>query len=112
MTMHHFRISYLSLLLLAATVLHLGGVSDEEVLSESLGHEIDHALSCAYQSNFATNSVISSNLVNLVNAAFPTNNLTKTQIAVKLVSAQNSQGRWMLGTNDVTKIIVEILEEL
>ena len=112
MAMKRFKVSIWLPLAILGTVLYLGGVSDEEVISESLGHEIDHAIARAYQSNFATNAVISSNLLSSVRVAFPTNNLTKTQVAIKLVSAQNAQGRWVMGTNDITKIIVQILEEL
>ena len=43
---------------------------------------------------------------------FGTNGLTRTEIALKLVSAQKSDGRWLSGTNDVTSAALEILKSL
>ena len=41
-----------------------------------------------------------------------TNSLTATQKAIRLVSSQRSDGRWFVGTNDVTAVAVEILKNL
>ena len=43
---------------------------------------------------------------------FDTNGLSRTEIAIRLVSAQKADGRWYSGTNDVTSAAVEILESL
>ncbi len=77
-------------------------VSDD-VLEPSVANEVDHALGRAPTN--APPSTIKGDLLG-------TNGLTKTQIALKLVSAQNREGRWVLGTNDVTRLAVKILESL
>ncbi len=77
-------------------------VSDD-VLEPSVANEVDHALGRAPTN--APPLTIKGDLLG-------TNGLTKTQIALKLVSAQNREGRWVLGTNDVTRLAVKILESL
>ena len=75
-------------------------IVNEEVLEPSVRNEVCHALSMA-----PTNSPA---------AAIPqnwTNGLNRSQIAIRLVSAQNREGRWIVGTNDVTSAAVEILKE-
>lgn len=77
-------------------------VSDD-VLEPSVANEVDHALGRAPTN--APPLTIKGDLLG-------TNGLTKTQIALKLVSTQNREGRWVLGTNDVTHLAVKILESL
>ena len=71
---------------------------NEDVLEPSVRNEVRHALSLA-----PTNAP----------AAFApaswTNGQNRTQIAIRLVSAQKADGRWFAGTNDVTSAAVEIL---
>ncbi|MGN0832030.1 MAG: hypothetical protein ACI4RD_00095 [Kiritimatiellia bacterium] len=74
---------------------------NEDVLEPSVRNEVDHALSMA-----PTNAPASRLL------PFPTNGLDRTRIAVRLVSEQQSDGRWTVGTNDVTAAAVELLKSL
>lgn len=89
-----------------ALTLSVQPLADEDCLEPSIQNEVDHALSIA-----PTNAPP-------VDAAFAatdplgTNALSKTAIAIALVSAQGGEGRWMAGTNDVTRLAVEILEGL
>ena len=43
---------------------------------------------------------------------FGTNGLSSTEIAIKLISLQKSDGRWLDGTNDVSAAAVRILRSL
>ncbi len=43
---------------------------------------------------------------------FGTNGLSATEIAIKLVSSQRADGRWLSGTNDVTAAAIQILFSL
>lgn len=43
---------------------------------------------------------------------FGTNGLSATEIAIKLVSSQRADGRWLSGTNDVTAAAIRILLSL
>ena len=73
---------------------------NEDVLEPSVRNEVRHALSLA-----PTNAPA---------AALPaswTNGQNRTQVAIRLVSAQKADGRWLVGTNDVTSAAVEILKE-
>ena len=45
-------------------------------------------------------------------ASYVTNNLSATEIAVRLVSTQKADGRWYSGTNDVTFAARAILARL
>ena len=73
---------------------------NEDVLEPSVRNEVRHALSLA-----PTNALASATL------PVPTNGLNRTQIAIRLVSAQRADGRWLVGTNDVTSAAVELLKE-
>ena len=77
-------------LLLALTITAQPLVSPD-VLEPSVQNEVDHALARA-----PTNAV-------------PAN---ATELAVALVSAQQADGRWLVGTNDVTQVAVAILNWL
>ena len=73
---------------------------NEDVLEPSVRNEVRHALSLA-----PTNAPAA--------AILPawTNGQSRTQIAIRLVSAQRADGRWLVGTNDVTSAAVELLKE-
>ena len=74
---------------------------NEDVLEPSVCNEVRHALSLA-----PTNAPASTVL------PVSTNGLNRTQIAIRLVSAQRADGRWLVGTNDVTSVAVELLKEI
>ena len=74
---------------------------NEDVLEPSVRNEACHALSRA-----PTNAPAA-----LAPAAW-TNGQNRTQVALRLVSAQRADGRWLSGTNDVTAAAVEILMEV
>ena len=74
---------------------------NEDVLEPSVRNEVRHALSIA-----PTNAPAATAL------PIPTNGLNRTQIAIGLVSAQKGDGRWCVGTNDVTSTAIELLKEL
>ena len=74
---------------------------NEDVLEPSVRNEVRHALSLAP--------------TNAPPATVPpvwTNGQNRTQIAIRLVSAQRADGRWLVGTNDVTSVAVKTLKEL
>ena len=74
---------------------------NEDVLEPSVRNEAHHALSIA-----PTNAPPA--------AEIPlawTNGQDRTQVVIRLVSAQKADGRWLAGTNDVTSAAVEILKE-
>ena len=81
---------------------------DEDVLEPSIQNEVEHALSRAYS---ATNAPAAT--------PAPTNYppfkvqdaaLSRTDLAIRLVSGQKADGRWYDGTNDVTAAVIAILE--
>ena len=43
---------------------------------------------------------------------YETNGLNATEAAIRLVSTQRPDGRWLVGTNDVTAAAVQILNRL
>ena len=73
---------------------------NEDVLEPSVRNEVRHALSLA-----PTNAPAATVL-----PAW-TNGQNRTQVAIRLVSAQRADGRWLVGTNDVTSAAVETLKE-
>ena len=87
--------------LVFATVLTAQPLVNEDVLEPSVRNEVQHALSIA-----PTNAPMAMVL------PIPTNGLNRTQIAIGLVSAQKGDGRWFVGTNDVTSVAIELLKEL
>ena len=109
-----------------ALTIPLQPLVSENVLEPSVRNEVDHALSRAPRSGRVyvvdtTDSTVS--VATTTNKAekilyhptgdvFGTNGLSATDIAIKLVSSQKSDGSWKCGTNDVTSLAVEILESL
>ena len=74
---------------------------NEDVLEPSVRNEVRHALSLA-----PTNAPVAT-----VPPAW-TNGQNRTQVAIRLVSAQRADGHWLVGTNDVTSAAVELLKEV
>lgn len=125
-------------LLLVAVSLALPAVVSEDVLEPSVQNEVDHAISRApVEAWTAATNAVPTTLVQppacpwcgsrpLRPAADPlrpvpllpnpdwfgTNGLSSTAIALKLVSAQGADGRWHVGTNDVTVTALRILQSL
>ncbi len=109
-----------------ALTIPLQPLVSENVLEPSVRNEVDHALSRAPRSE-RVNVVVTTNstafavtttnksgkiLYHPTGDVFGTNGLSVTDIAIKLVSSQKSDGRWTLGTNDVTSLAVDILKSL
>ena len=84
-----------------AAVITAQPLVNEDVLEPSVRNEVRHALSIA-----PTNAPAATAL------PVATNGLNRTQIAIGLVSAQKGDGRWLVGTNDVTSAAIELLKEL
>ena len=83
-----------------AAVITAQPLVNEDVLEPSVRNEVCHALSIA-----PTNAPPATRL------PVPTNGLNRTQLAIRLVSAQKADGRWFVGTNDVTSAAVSLLKE-
>ena len=76
-------------------------LANADVLEPSVQNEVDRALSVA-PADPPPAAVL----------PFATNGLSRTDIAIRLVSGQRADGRWFVGTNDVTAAAVEILRGL
>ena len=87
-------------LFLAATITAQPLVN-EDVLEPSVRNEVRHALSLAPR-NAPVATVLPA----------WTNGQNRTQVAIRLVSAQKADGRWLVDTNDVTSAAVELLKEV
>lgn len=75
---------------------------NEDVLEPSVMNEVEHAL-----------SVAPTNATPVTVAWDPgTNGLSRTALALRLVSSQRADGRWFDGTNDVTAVARRLLESL
>lgn len=81
-------------------------VNNEAVLEPSVLNEVEHAISRAPGECSALVEKSDCRL------PFATNGLGKTRLAIALVSAQRSDGRWVSGTNDFTAAALRILKEL
>ena len=78
-----------------------------DVLEPSVENEVDHALACAPTSRVERLSVPAEEFLRL----YETNGLSATARAIELVSKQRRDGRWFIGTNDVTAAAVLLLKE-
>ena len=108
-------------------------IVSEDVPEPSVRNEVDHALSlaaAAMSTNAIAAAASTTNPIAIAVAAhtnsfafaaptnavpvdiFGTNGLSATAIAIKLVSSQRADGRWLSGTNDVTDVAVQILLSL
>ncbi len=100
-------------LLLAAAFITAQPLVDEDVLEPSIQNEVDHALSLVPANTISlADAPEEFRLYCATNDFFGTNSLSATAIAIKLVSAQKNDGRWLDGTNDVTAVARQILENL
>ena len=88
--------------LAAATALVAHPLPSADVLEPSVLNEVAHALAVA-----PTNPPPCA-------LAFPfgTNSQSAAELAIRLVSTQKADGRWWVGTNDVTAAAVAILKGL
>ena len=94
----------------------------EDVLEPSVQNEVDHAIAVAPADAWAaaTNDVLTAvapaqccaTNASISVDVFGTNGLSATAVALKLGSAQRSDGRWVVGTNDVTSGALRILRDL
>ena len=84
-----------------AAVITAQPLVNEDVLEPSVRNEVRHALSLA-----PTNAPPATIL------PVWTNGQNRTQVAIRLVSAQRADGRWFVGTNDVTSAAVGLLKEV
>ena len=99
--------------LILAVSLTVQPLADEDVLEPSIQNEVDHALSIAPAVTNLPPCAVSNLLKTAANGDFfATNGLSRTAIAIRLVSAQKRDGRWFIGTNDVTFAALEILRSL
>lgn len=85
----------------SGTVIFARPLANEDLLEPSVRNEVVYALSRA-----PTNAPPAADL------PFATNGLSRTAIAVGLVSSQRVDGRWLKGTNDVTTAVVRVLVEM
>lgn len=101
----------LPLLLTLGVVITAQPLVDEDVLEPSVENEVDHALSRVPTNVVfaaASNLTVRARALDL-RALGLTNALSRTQLAIRLVSSQNGEGRWLSGTNDVTREAAELL---
>ena len=77
-------------------------LASDDCLELSVLNEVEHAL-----------SISPTNPPPLACEWHPaTGGLSRTAIALRIVSSQRADGRWFCGTNDVTAAVREILEQL
>ena len=80
-------------------------------LEPSVLNEVEHALALAPTNVPALATLAGVLTTNGVSVdVFGTNALERAEVAIRLVSLQRADGRWLAGTNDVTAAAVEILE--
>lgn len=94
--------------LLLPTVLTAQPTVSSDVLEPSVRNEVDHALSRAPAAGTNALSRAAADFARL----YATNGLDATAAAIRLVSAQRPDGRWLVGTNDVTAAAIRILTGL
>ena len=77
---------------------------NEDVLEPSVENEVEHALAVAPSNEVArAEAALAAPEYSPPLAALGvTGSVTRTALAVKLVSEQRADGRWLSGTNDVT----------
>ena len=82
----------------------------DDVLEPSVRNEVNHALSRA-----PTNAPPVAPAVLELQASrvlLSTNGCSLTELAIRLVSVQNGDGRWFVGTNDVTAAALGLLRSM
>ena len=95
----------MKILMIMATTVFAHPLANEDDLPTSVLNEVEHALATAPNAAATTNGV--PEFLGSV-----TNGASRTQMAVRLVSRQRADGRWLVGTNDVTAAAVRLLEDL
>jgi hypothetical protein len=95
--------------ILATGIITAVPLADDDVLEPSVRNEVEHAISAAERHGAATNAF---SCVSAFREAYPTGGMSRSAVALKLVSAQRSDGRWLAGTNDVTASALEVLKSL
>jgi len=88
----------------AATVV-VQPLVDPDMLEPSVRNEVEHALARAPRGKVEK-------IEGVERLPFPTNGMSRTDIAIRLVSEQKADGRWRAGTNDVTAVAVRLLKSL
>ena len=94
--------------LAAALSISVGPLVDCDVLEPSVENEVVFAIARA-PTNHIECAVSREDVEKVL---LGTNSLNSTEMAIRLVSAQKSDGRWLSGANDVTAVAVEMLESL
>lgn len=95
--------------IVAAVIVAQPLVSDD-VLEPSVLNEVEHALARAPTNAPPVTAAVKE--LPAYRALFPTGGVSRTARAIRLVSAQKSDGRWRVGTNDVTAAACRILKTL
>lgn len=95
----------------AAALIVAQPLVSSDVLEPSVQNEVDHAIAVAPTNAVPPAAEIASSAF-AKDGPLSTNGLSRTDIAIKLVSAQKADGRWTCGTNDVTAAAVELLKSL
>ena len=87
---------------------------NEDVLEPSVENEVVHALARAPKVDATPkgDATLLSRAERLYLHTFATNGLSATDRAIRLVSSQQADGRWCVGTNDVTRAAVLLLHRL
>lgn len=86
-------------------------LANDDVLEPSVENEVAHALERAVAAKTETRRAATSAETDFARL-YATNGLSATDKAIRLVSAQQADGRWLVGTNDVTRVAVAILRNL
>ena len=97
---------------LLAIAISIQPLVSEDVIEPSVQNEIDHAVSIAPEWALEEGAVTNLPPALAASDVFGTNGLSATQIAIRLVSAQQPGGKWLSGTNDVSALAVEILRSV
>ena len=93
-----------------AAVITAQPLVNEDVLEPSVENEVAHALACATR---LPPSAVTNIAANVAFAEYyATNGLSANEKAIKLVSEQRSDGRWFVGTNEVTWAAMKVLYEI
>ena len=99
----------------AAEKLSFAPIASDDVLEPSVRNEVDHALSradAALRSTVEESTGAADAAGEELAALIGPGDHSSTEIALKLISAQNPDGRWIVGTNDMTRAAVRVLENL
>ena len=87
--------------MVAAAAISASPLANEDILEPSVQNEVEHAIARA-----PTNHPPCTSWQPFTNA------VSATEKAIRLVSTQRPDGRWMHGTNDVTEAALRILRSL